>query len=99
MIGENDPHKIEACTSTSSTYKIGSDQASLGYQEINYSSYCCYRLPCGICTRTNSTCPLGGGTAILSWQYPNVVYTNGTGTLPADYIKTGTITANTEANL
>lgn len=24
----------------------------------NYSSSCYYRLPCGICTRTNSMCPL-----------------------------------------
>lgn len=98
MIGENDLHKVEACTSTSSTYKIG-DQANLGYQEINYSSYCYNRLPCGICRITNSICPLGGGTATLPWQYPNIVYTSGTGTLPADYIKTGTITANTEAKL
>ena len=24
----------------------------------NYQQYCMYRLPCGICTRTNSMCPL-----------------------------------------
>lgn len=24
----------------------------------DYSTYCAYRLPCGICTRTNSVCPL-----------------------------------------
>ena len=30
--------------------------------EFNYSQYCAYRLPCGICTRTNSYCPLFSGT-------------------------------------
>ena len=28
----------------------------------NYTNYCFYRLPCGICQRTNSICPLSGGT-------------------------------------
>ena len=27
----------------------------------NYTNYCSYRLPCGICQRTNSICPLNGG--------------------------------------
>ena len=27
----------------------------------NYTNYCSYRLPCGICQRTNSICPLSGG--------------------------------------
>lgn len=92
MIGENDPHKVEASTSTSSTYKIG-DHVNLGCQEINYSSYCVYRLPCGICTRTNSICPLSGSTITPPWQYPNIVYTNGTGTIPANYIFKGETTA------
>lgn len=29
---------------------------------IDYSQYCAYRLPCGVCTRTNSYCPLFSGT-------------------------------------
>lgn len=52
--------------------------------EVNYSSYCIYRLPCGICTRTNSICPLSGGTITPSWapawQQPPVIYTTQTGT-------------------
>lgn len=32
--------------------------------EFNYSQYCAYRLPCGICTRTNTYCPLFSGTII-----------------------------------
>ena len=34
---------------------------------IDYSQYCSYRLPCGICTRTNSYCPLFSGTIDVTW--------------------------------
>ena len=34
---------------------------------INYSQYCAYRLPCGICTRTNSYCPIFNGTVGITW--------------------------------
>ena len=34
----------------------------------SYQTYCSYRLPCGICTRTNSHCPLYYG-------YPNITWT------------------------
>ena len=34
---------------------------------INYTNYCSYRLPCGICQRTNSICPLSGGTCTPTW--------------------------------
>lgn len=43
--------------------------------EPNYHEYCWYRLPCGICTRTNSMCPLG--KAEISWEVtcdPSVTY-------------------------
>lgn len=33
----------------------------------NYSQYCAYRLPCGICTRTNTYCPLFSGTIDVTW--------------------------------
>lgn len=33
----------------------------------NYTNYCNFRLPCGICQRTNSICPLGGGTWTPTW--------------------------------
>lgn len=33
----------------------------------NYGQYCFNRLPCGICTRTNSYCPLGGNQPIITW--------------------------------
>lgn len=31
---------------------------------MNYGEYCVYRLPCGICTRTNQICPLTCGINI-----------------------------------
>lgn len=36
--------------------------------EFNYSQYCAYRLPCGICTRTNMQCPLPCGTVEVTWK-------------------------------
>lgn len=37
----------------------------------NYGQYCFNRMPCGICTRTNMMCPLGGNAApnqpIVTW--------------------------------
>lgn len=33
----------------------------------NYTNYCTYRLPCGICQRTNSVCPLSGGICTPTW--------------------------------
>lgn len=88
---------MKTSTSTSSTYTIpdGSTLGSIG-DSPNYSQYCLYRLPCGICTRTNNICPLNcNGTALPTWQvFPNtIVYTNGTGTVPADYIYKGETTA------
>ena len=36
---------------------------------VDYTQYCLYRLPCGICTRTNQTCPLncGGYQPLVTW--------------------------------
>lgn len=34
---------------------------------IDYSQYCAYRLPCGICTRTNAPCPLNYGHIEITW--------------------------------
>ena len=36
---------------------------------IDYTQYCVYRLPCGICTRTNQICPLnyGSNQPIITW--------------------------------
>lgn len=31
---------------------------------IDDSKYCAYRLPCGICTWTNSYCPLSSGIEV-----------------------------------
>ena len=33
----------------------------------NYTNYCNFRLPCGICQRTNSICPLSGGICTPTW--------------------------------
>lgn len=83
-------------TSTSKTYTIpdGSTLGSIG-DFPNYSQYCLYRLPCGICTRTNSVCPLScNGTITPSWLPNTIVYTNGSGTVPADQIVKGETTAH-----
>ena len=34
---------------------------------IDYSQCCTYRLPCGICTRTNSHCPLFSNGIEVTW--------------------------------
>lgn len=79
-------------TSTSSTYTATS---------CNFIPPCKYRLPCGICDRTGDHC-----TEFLNWpyypSYPSWYYqiTCAQGiSIDAGYIKTGTITANTEVNL
>ena len=38
----------------------------------DYSQYCVYRMPCGICRFTNSMCPLKGGNIEITWQNPQV---------------------------
>ena len=38
-----------------------------GTASTTYSQYCSFRLPCGICTKTNSICPLGSGWT-AGWQ-------------------------------
>lgn len=40
----------------------------------NYTNYCSYRLPCGICQRTNSVCPLNGGTWTPTWTSATSVW-------------------------
>ena len=42
---------------------------------IDYSQYCAYRLPCGICTRTNTYCPMQGITT-LTWMQTNADLTH-----------------------
>ena len=37
---------------------------------LTYGQYCGHRLPCGICSRTNSMCPLAG-----SESYPSIIPT------------------------
>ena len=34
-------------------------------------NYCMYRLPCGVCTRTNSVCPLNGYQGPI-WKLPDI---------------------------
>lgn len=38
--------------------------------EPNYYEYCWYRLPCGICTRTNEFCPFSGNSIHVDWNTP-----------------------------
>lgn len=35
----------------------------------NGAKVCLYRLPCGVCTRTNQYCPLNSNTTVLDWTY------------------------------
>ena len=39
------------------------------YTKTNYYENCAFRLPCGVCTRTNSMCPIGyyANTPIVTW--------------------------------
>ena len=34
-----------------------------------YGDYCTFRLPCGICIRTNSYCPIAGNTISSPYTY------------------------------
>ena len=45
--------------------------------EINYSKCCVYRLPCGICTRTNSYCPISNGTVDVTWASESTITSTG----------------------
>lgn len=54
---------MKTTTTTSTTYVPTGTNA-----EPNYHEYCWYRLPCGICTRTNEFCPLSGNSKVTpSW--------------------------------
>ena len=48
---------------------------TIGDTSFNYDNYCFWRLPCGICQRTNQVCPRPGypGT-------PHITWTSSTGT-------------------
>jgi len=66
----------------------------------NYSVYCSFRLPCGVCTRTNSFCPLSSGFPIgaeppmisvyaAPARYPyNFSYNGGTTASSKEYVST-----------
>lgn len=41
----------------------------------DYYQYCAYRLPCGICTWTNTYCPMQGITT-LTWMQTNADLTH-----------------------
>lgn len=75
--------KENNATATSSTYTA-----------TDFLSSCKYKLPCGICDRTGGFCT--NYPYYPSWKY--VTCAQGT-SIDAGHIKTGTITANTEANL
>ena len=51
--------------------------------EPNHYEYCWYRLPCGICTRTNSMCPLGKGE--ITWEYNKVTCNPGVSSVSSDW--------------
>lgn len=65
---------------------------------INYNNnYCFNRLPCGICTRTNSFCPLGGQYNVTPTWGSTITTGTGNGPINAENITTGTI--NLKENL
>lgn len=59
-----------------------------------YSQYCSFRLPCGVCTRTNSFCPVSSGCTPWWGVYPPTITTQ-TGTMVStkEYTATGATTA------
>ena len=71
---------------------LGSDQntaSSTSTSTTTYGNYCWYRLPCGICTRTNSTCPLAGNNPMPYPYYPIITYTNGDSTITTSTMTVG----------
>lgn len=63
---------------------------------INYNyNYCFHRLPCGVCMRTNSICPMSEQSIQPTWG-PNTITTNTGTTIGTEYINTGTVTADTK---
>lgn len=48
--------------------ELRSEDEGRGMTETTYSygQYCWFRLPCGICTRTNQHCPVRGGTVEIT---------------------------------
>ena len=47
-----------------------------------YGNYCTFRLPCGICTRTNSYCPIAGNTISSPYTYEQTCTINSSTTNP-----------------
>lgn len=42
------------------------EQATNTVNNLTYGTYCTFRLPCGICMRTNMHCPIATGNTISS---------------------------------
>ena len=57
----------------------------------NYTNYCSYRLPCGVCLKTNSICPLSGGICTPTWE---VTCTTTTGAVGTDEYRDATSTTH-----
>lgn len=60
-------------TSTASTY---GSATNVTVTNDSYRYYCAYRLPCGICTRTNSHCPLTHTLPDITWSTPTITCTS-----------------------
>ena len=55
------------------------NEINTGCSTTNYDQFCFYRLPCGICTRTNAYCPLAGNTIVTpTWDYHLTCQQSGT---------------------
>lgn len=55
------------------------DQVTNTTSYQTYGAYCSFRLPCGICTRTNSYCPIAGNTISSPYTYgPTCTINSGT---------------------
>ena len=57
------------------------------YGTGGFGQYCFNRLPCGICMRTNSMCPIGGN-AYPYPEVPTITWSNGTTTIKNPYTST-----------
>jgi hypothetical protein len=73
-------------TITSGYIQIEDDKTTNKYQTTtattstvtnnSYRYYCTYRLPCGICTRTDSYCPLTHTLPDITWSTPTITCTS-----------------------
>ena len=82
MVYTSYPSQVK-CSVTNQFHKEGDecnvDTTGTVSSSYSYQQYCGFRLPCGICTRTNSVCPINGYTVTPTWGSPTITCSASTG--------------------